>query len=237
MSKKSLLLYSCITLLVAMGWFAYQKATDNTYEGMSIIPEEHEDIPLFEGLEPTEHEYVIDGDYWLDIYDFYSKELPKLGWNVEYEGSALNDKDPENDWSGFYSRWRKEGFNGELTVSAHYNQFEEQTEVKFDKTPIHNTTIWINYTPESICIYESQMDEKCSKVTDQIKIEEIVNFINGAIDWNEEVLPREKTSMIDFGDIKIKVLYENEEEIYFQSKKGTKLMKPDPDFFKLTNLQ
>jgi hypothetical protein len=36
--------------------------------------------------------------------------------------------------------------------------------------------------------------------------------------------------------MEIKVLYENEKEIYFQSEKGVKLMKPELDFFKITNL-
>ncbi|MBT2695855.1 hypothetical protein J7E79_00130 [Bacillus sp. ISL-40] len=106
----------------------------------------------------------------------------------------------------------------------------------FDKTPIFNSTTWINNVPESICIYQSSTDEKCSEIKDEIKIEKIVGFINEAIDWNEEVSPREKTSVIDFGDMSIKVQYENEKEIYFQSEKGTKLMKPEPDFFELTNL-
>lgn len=236
MNKKNGLIIGFILVLIVMGWLVFQKITDDTYEGMSIIPEKHKDIPLFEGLEPTDHEYVIDGNRWIDIYEFYKKELPKLGWNFEYENSALNDNDPENDWSGFNSGWRKEGFKGELSLSAHYNQFEEQTEVIFDKTPIYNSTTWINNVPESICIYQSSTDEKCSEIKDEIKIEKIVGFINDAIDWNEEVSSREKTSVIDFGDMSIKVQYENEKEIYFQSEKGTKLMKPEPDFFELTNL-
>jgi len=62
------------------------------------------------------------------------EELPKHGWKVVYVDSAANDDDSENDWSGFYTRWRKEGFDGELWISAHYNQFANQTEVIFDRT-------------------------------------------------------------------------------------------------------
>ncbi|MFD2806102.1 hypothetical protein ACFSYB_14770 [Litchfieldia salsa] len=36
------------------GLFVYQEVTDETYKGMSIIPEQHEDIPVFSGLEPLE---------------------------------------------------------------------------------------------------------------------------------------------------------------------------------------
>ncbi|WP_079529511.1 hypothetical protein [Halobacillus hunanensis] len=131
--KKQLFIYSCITVLIAAGWFTYEKITSDTYEGMTIVPERHKDIPLFNGLKPTEHQYVIKGNQWNDIYNFYLNELSFRGWKVEYEDSALYDDNNENDWSGFSSRWRKEGFNGELWISAHYNQFTDQTEVIFDK--------------------------------------------------------------------------------------------------------
>ncbi|MBM7585660.1 hypothetical protein JOC86_002202 [Bacillus pakistanensis] len=236
MKKINWLIYGAIAFFIALSWFAYQQITNDTHEGMSIIPEHHKDIPLFEGLKPTEHQYVVKGNKWNDIYNFYLKELPALGWKVEYEDSALNDGDTENDWSGFYSRWRKEGFDGELWISANYNEFEEQTEVIFDKTSLYNSTTWIEDAPESICIYQNQNDEKCSEIEEKSKIEKIVRFINDAIDWDKEVLSREKTSVIELGNIEIKVFYENDKEIYFQSEKGTKMMKPDPDFFKLTNL-
>ncbi|WP_077212323.1 hypothetical protein [Bacillus dakarensis] len=236
MKKLNWLIFGIIIIFIAAGWFVYHKITDDTYQGMSIIPEKHEDIPLFQGLEPTEHVYVLDGNRWNDIYDFYLKKLPQLGWKLEYESSALTDHDSENDWSGFHSRWRKEGFDGELSISAHYNQYEQQTEVSFDQTPIYHSTTWIDQVPESICIYQSMDDETCSEIKDNMKIQQIADFINEAIDWKEEVSPRKNTIVIDFGDMKIKVLYENEKEAYFQSDKGTKLMKPDPDFFEHMNL-
>jgi hypothetical protein len=237
MKKINWIILGSIAILAVTGLFVSQKITDNdTYEGMSIIPEQHDDIPLFDGLELTDHEYVIEGNHWKDIYDFYIKELPKHGWKEEYKGTALEDDKAENDWGGFYSRWRKEGFDGELEISAHYNQFEEQTEVIFDKTPIYNSTTWIDNVPDSICVYENLTDKKCVEIKDQNKIKEIVRFINDAIDWNEKLMSREKKSVIDFGNLNVQVLYENDKEIYFQSEKGTKLMKPDPGFFKLTSL-
>lgn len=236
MNKRNWIISTVILVLIILGLFLYQNKTDNTYQGMSIIPEKHEDIPLFEGLEPTEHQYVLNGNRWIEVYEFYLNELPKLGWSLEYEGSSLNDNDPENDWGGFLSQWRKEGFDGELHISAHYNQYEEQTEVIFDKTSIYNSTTWIEKVPKSICIYQNLNDETCSEKKDQIKIEQIVDFINDAIDWENEVLTRKNSSLIDFGDIKIKVFYEKDKEVYLQSEKGIKLMKPDPGFFKITNL-
>ncbi|WP_156290991.1 hypothetical protein [Oceanobacillus salinisoli] len=237
MSKKSLILYSCFTIIIAVGWFSYQKATDDTYEGMTIIPEQHKDIPLFDGLKPTDHKYVIKGNHWEDIYDFYMSKLPSLGWKVEHEESALDDSDHENDWSGFYSRWRKENFDGELGISVNYNQFDEETEVIFDKTPIYKSTSWVKESPNNICIYETLNQEGCFVIDDKSKVEEIKTLINKAVDWEKEELPnREKTSIIDFGNMEIKVYYGNDKEIYFQSKKGIKVMKPEPEFFELTSL-
>lgn len=236
MKKTNWLIVAFLLMLIVTGWFLYKKITDNAYVGMSIIPEEHNDIPLFKGLKPTEVVYVIDGNQWIAIHDFYQKELPKLGWKLEYEGSELNDNEPGNDWSGFLTRWRKEGFDGLLVISASYNQFEDQTEVIFDNIPIHNSTTWIKNVPESICVYKSLNIEKCSVIKDQHKIKKIVGFINEAMDWNEEILPRKRSSLIQIGDLHIEVHYENEKEIYLLSEKGIKMMKPEPDFFTLTNL-
>lgn len=237
MNKRKFLIVGSVVVSILLGWFAYQKATDDIYEGMSIIPENHKDIPLFEGLEPTRSHYVIKGNRWEQIYNFYMNELPKLGWKVEYEQSALDDNNNENDWSGFYSRWRKEGFDGELRISASYNQYDEKTEVMFDKTPFYKSTSWIEDLPDSICIYETLNDKQCIEINDESKIKEIESLINKAIDWDKEELPhRNKTSVVDFGNLEIKVYYENDKEIYFHSEKGIKLMKPEPEFFRLTNL-
>lgn len=237
MKKIHWLIFTGILILVISGLFLYQKVTDDTYKGMTIIPEDHEDIPLFKGLEPREHDYVIGGDHWVDVYDFYLKELPEQGWALEFEGSALDDSEPDNDWGGFHSGWRKNGFDGELYISAYYNQHDDQTEVMFDKTRIYNSTTWIDTIPESICIYQSLSDEDCFEINDQTKIKQIAAFINeDAFDWKEEVVTRQNTGVIDFGNLKIKVLYGDEIDLYFQSEKGTKMMKADPGFFELTNL-
>lgn len=192
MNKRKFLIVGIVVVSILLGWFAYQKATDDTYEGMSIIPENHKDIPLFEGLEPTRSHYVIKGNRWEQIYNFYMNELPKLGWKVEYEQSALDDNNNENDWSGFYSRWRKERFDGELRISVSYNQYDEKTEVMFDKTPIYKSTTWIVDLPDSICIYESLNDKQCIEINDESKIKEIESLINKAIDWDKEEIPQRK---------------------------------------------
>ncbi|MCM3671324.1 hypothetical protein M3181_20400 [Mesobacillus maritimus] len=237
MNKSKFLLLGIVVILILLGWFAYQKATDDTYEGMSIIPEQHKDIPLFDGLKPSRSHYEIKGNRWEDIYHFYMNELPKLGWEFEHEQTALDDDNYENDWSGFYLLWRKDGFIGELRISASYNHYDEITKVIFDKTPIYKSTSWIEEIPDSICIYETLKDEKCFEVNDQSKIKQIKYLINNATDWAKEELPqREKTSVVDFGNLEITVSYESDKEIYFQSEKGIKIMKPEPEFFELTNL-
>jgi hypothetical protein len=131
------------------------------------------------------------------------------------------------------SRWRKEDFAGELWISAHYNLNEDQTEVMFDKTEILQSTTWIEDVPESICIYQSPTAQNCTKITDKSKIEQITRFINEAMDTNEEVDSRNETLIIDFTDIKVNVFYEDENEIFLQSEKGTKLMKPEQEFLEL----
>ncbi|WP_028784794.1 hypothetical protein [Thalassobacillus devorans] len=139
MNKKRLMLYGLIASLLISSGFVYYKITDDTYEGMSIIPEQHKDIPVYQGLKPTKSNYVSLGNQWTEIYNFYLKELPELGWEVEHADSALDDNNSKNDWSGFHSRWRKEGFDGELWISASYSQFENYTEVTFDKTPLRDS--------------------------------------------------------------------------------------------------
>ncbi|MGJ9386190.1 hypothetical protein [Salipaludibacillus sp. CF4.18] len=234
MKKINWLIYGTITIVIIAGWFTYQKVTDDTYEGMSIIPEQHEDIPLFEGLRPTEHEYFLGGNHWNEIYDFYLKQLPKYGWEVSYKQSS---SDENSDAMGFTSRWRKKGIEWELSIYGSYFKMNNQTEVIFDKTPIYNSTTWIDGVPTSICIHQSSSNDSCTEINDKTQIEGIVRFINEAIDWEEKVLPRKETSVIDIGDKEIKVMYEGDKEIYFLTEKGIKLMKPDPDFFKLTNLK
>ncbi|MFD2806101.1 hypothetical protein [Litchfieldia salsa] len=172
-----------------------------------------------------------------DIYDYYMSELPKQGWQLKYNDSDLNDTDLHNDWSGFDSGWRKEGIDGVLSLAAYYNKSEEQTEVKFDKFPIFMSSSWIEDIPEEICIYKEDSDGECLEVRDKSRISEIVGFINNeAYDYKEDILPRSETSLIDFGSIKVKVLYEDEKTVYFQSKKGVKESKPDPGFLELLKI-
>jgi hypothetical protein len=237
--KKTALLYGCIAVIVIgiLSWISYYNHHSNVYKGMSIIPEQHQDIPLYRGLKPADGHYIVKGNEWKAIYKFYQEKLPSLGWRVQYKVSALDDNNPNNDdWAGFTSRWIKKGFDGELWISASFNKNNRVTEVIFDKTPVITSSSWIKNVPKSICIYKNINDKKCTTINDKNKITKIVDFINNSIDWKGKVLPRKDTSAIAIGNLQIKILYERDKEIYLKSDKGTKIMKPDHEFFKLTNL-
>jgi len=126
--KKPVFLMAITIIIIFAGSLVYIKMTDDTYQGMSIIPEQEKDIPLFKGLEPTRANYVSDGNHLNEVYEFYVNKLPDLGWKSEFIESKFDDKYP-----GFYSRWTKQGFEGELTIFGSYNKFEKQTEVSFDQ--------------------------------------------------------------------------------------------------------
>jgi hypothetical protein len=75
---------------------------------------------------------MISGDRWGEIYTYYNDQLALNGWKVLFEDTSLNNNDSEDEWGGFYSRWRKEGFEGELWLSAGYDKENKQTSVLFD---------------------------------------------------------------------------------------------------------
>jgi hypothetical protein len=230
--KKRNWLYLClIAILFTAGWYGYHAATDDTYEGMSIIPEKTKDIPLYPGLEPTRSDYVMEGDSWREVVAFYEKQLPKHGWNLRMKGSSLDDEDPKNDWSGAYSEWTKGDF--ELRVGASYNQWENQTEVMFDRTPILHSSVWIKQAPASLCIHANSLRSDCEKVSDPSEITAIIHFINNAYDSKEKAPSYKNEGRIDFGTFDVYFYYQESEEIILWSEKGVKIMKPEPEFLAL----
>ncbi|WP_199621979.1 hypothetical protein [Paenibacillus alkalitolerans] len=123
-----------------------------------------------------------------------------------------------------------------MWIWAHYDELDDQTVVVFDKQRVFTSTTWIRNVPSTICIYLREGDGNCDEINDKAKITAIADLINNAIDWEEGTSPRERTSIVDFGTISVRVLYESDKEIYFVSEQGTKLMKPEREFFELTNL-
>jgi len=68
MSKLKWIACGFIVLFIVISCFAYQKITDDTYMGMSIIPEQRTDLPLYKGLKPTEDEYVVEGNQLINLF-------------------------------------------------------------------------------------------------------------------------------------------------------------------------
>jgi hypothetical protein len=232
--KTSYFVAGLVAILIVAAWFVHHKRSiEEAYSGMSIIPGQRKDVPLFEGLKPSNPDFVMKGNHWKEIYEFYLQELPKHGWKAEHKITRTNET---GDSHSFDTSWRKKGLDWELTVMGGYIKMTNQTEVIFDKLPILTSTTWINHAPQSICIYHNLTDNNCVVIKDKKKIDGIVRFINSGIDWDKKVEPHAKTGMIVVGDFKIKVFYEADEEVYLQTEKGTKLMKPEPEFFQLTGL-
>jgi hypothetical protein len=124
--KKILLMKISIPLmLLAVILITYHSLTNSTYAGMTIIPEKHDDIPLYSKLKPKKAAYIVSGEKWEEIYFYYLNELPKYGWEKEYSQA-------EEGWDGFMSRWTKKDFEGTLSIDGFYNPFTEKTEVIFD---------------------------------------------------------------------------------------------------------
>ncbi|RSL30382.1 hypothetical protein D7Z54_26455 [Salibacterium salarium] len=129
--KSKWLMVFLVTIFIFISWYTYQKVTDDTHEGRSIIPEEHEDIPMYEELKSRQHTYIIRGNKFDSIHSFYMEQLKQNDWELTYE-------EKRNEF--FMTRWEKEGFNGELLVFAQYNEHEEETKVIFDKISVHKSS-------------------------------------------------------------------------------------------------
>ncbi|MFC0524843.1 hypothetical protein ACFFGV_14790 [Pontibacillus salicampi] len=215
-------------ILVLTGLFAYQEGNSDVYEGMSIIPEEEEDIPLYEGLTPKRNTYVIEGNQVDTLYSYYIKELSNAGWKL-----AMEDRRE----SSFRSVWEKEEFSGELNVRAHYEKTKGQTAMVFDHHPSMSTTTWIEQPPSSMCVYVQASDENCTAIKDPRHINDLMHIINQAIDVEHQSYQTGyEKSELDAGGQSIMVYHAQGKPLYFESEQGMKMMKPESDFFELTNI-
>jgi hypothetical protein len=71
-------------------------------------------------------------------------------------------------------------------------------------------------------------------MVDKEIIQSLVDFINDGIDWDDQPIePRSHIKTYKFDHLTVEVLYEGDKEIYLKSDKGTKVMKPEPEFLKL----
>lgn len=235
MRTKGLIMTFLSFLLAAGGWYFYQMEREERYNGMSIVPERTKDIPLYEGLKPGGGpSYVIEGQHWQEILDYYKVVLPENGWTdtfIQASNSA------EKDGAGFMSTWKKPGQDWELSIDAGYFQQDNMTKVIFDKRNILTASKWIKETPEEICINEQpDRSDECFKLTDKQSIKEIVELVNDGFDWEKERIPYLGKSTILLDAFRVEVFYDLEKGIYLVSEKGTKWMKPEPEFFMLTRI-
>ncbi|CAM4017866.1 hypothetical protein [Mesobacillus thioparans] len=221
-------------LLFAAIFVYFQHMRTEKYEGLDLIPERTEDIPLYSGLEADSPVYKIKGDHWDEILNFYEHALPQNGWNLIMKQAS---SDPAEDGAGFISNWEKEGRKWVLSISASYFRNTDQTEVTFDKTEPLKAAKWINSDVPEVCINEQpERSEDCFKMTDRKTIDRIGEMINQAPEAGGHQLFYKNKSTIEFGDLKIMVYYDLEKGIYFVSDKGTKWMKPEREFFELTRI-
>lgn len=220
---------------LAAGLFFYQQEREARYKGQSFIPERSEDVPLYAGLKPDgSPEYIIEGNHWEEILNFYKKKLPENGWEADY----IQKTDvPSEDGAGFISRWTKLGEKSELWIGAGYFQNLNQTEVIFDKHQSVSASVWIEDIPNEICINEQpDRSNDCFKMTDQSAIHQIAEMVNNAINLEKEPMSLDGKSTIEFGSLQIDVYYDLEKGIYLVSEKGKKIMKPEKEFFELTRI-
>jgi uncharacterized protein with PQ loop repeat len=221
--------------LISGGLFFYFQERQERYDGLSFIPERSKDVPLYEGLKPNGAPgYIMSGDHWQDIMSFYRTVLPKNGWIEVYIQSSGASTE---DGAGFLSAWQKEGQDWELTIDAGYYENTDRTEVTFDKRERITSSKWIANQPDTICINEQpDRGDDCFPISDQHAISQIIELINGAMDWKKEQILYDGKSVLTAGSLNIQVSYDLEKGILLVSDKGTKWMKPEKEFFELTRI-
>jgi phosphoribosylanthranilate isomerase len=142
----------------------------------------------------------------------------------------------------FKSTWTKDGFEGELSLSAGYFQAENVT-VRFDQHIPPKITSWIDKPPASLCVYANPSEENCTTIEDK-DIEKIVHFIDEIAYDTSQFEQQQQYGIIEFlndsGEtyFSVKVHYSKEGQILFlESEKGEKEMKPEGEFFEWTKLE
>ncbi|WP_079509188.1 hypothetical protein [Mesobacillus jeotgali] len=227
------LIILCVLLIVIIINY-FQQIQEEKYEGLEIIPEHTEDIPVYIGLEAESPVYKIKGDHWADIMRFYNLELPDNGWSLNMQQSS---PDSSEDGAGFISSWEKEGKDWILTIRGAYYKNTDQTEVTYDRTEPLKAAPWIETEVSEICINEQpDRSQDCFMMTDKNTIDRITEMINSATEADNQQIDYKEKSAIQFNTMKITVYYDLEKGIYFLSEKGTKWMKPEKEFFELTRI-
>ncbi|KZE68828.1 hypothetical protein AWM68_00695 [Fictibacillus phosphorivorans] len=220
---KKILIMACVCIaFFVSGVSVYSYMNEkNRYAAVTVVPEQRDDLPLYKGLEFQEHNYLMKGNHWYDVYVFYKKQMPLHGWKLVHKQASIEGS------GGFITSWEKD--HSELFIDGGWNPHENTTEVKFDLRPIIRSTSWIESIPSSICVYASKEAETCSTLSDQKKIEQFVNWVNDeAMDKEDAPLQKDYGIVVVNGK-KIEIHYDPELPSFtLKSADGRKQLKPEP---------
>jgi hypothetical protein len=213
-----------LSILIPVIFFGYVTFSgldrEDEYAGLTVIPEKRKDLPLYRGLVRTEFEYVIEGNHWKAIYDYYMKQLPKNGWELSHKQVFLED-------TGYFTMtWSKH--EEELEIHGGWNPDENKSSAVFDLRSKLHFSSWIKRIPEKACVYASPEAATCHEISDQRKREQLAQWVNNeAYDKKDAPLQKEY-GIIMVDHLRIEVHYDPKLPSFtLKSKLGRKVMKPE----------
>lgn len=199
--KKRIVLSFVFILLIISSVAIYKYVLEkDRYSSVSIVPENRNDLPLYDGLEFQENHYLIKGNHWNNIYEFYRDTLPNHGWKLVFKQASIEDS------GGFMLRFQKK--DKELHIGGGWNPYANETETTFDLNPVLHKTMWIDQKPRSICVYLNKNAVNCNKITDQNKIEQFIKMVDeDAVNKDDAPLQKE-FGIVDVNGEKIEIHYD-----------------------------
>ncbi|MFZ3591794.1 hypothetical protein ACOI1C_21915 [Bacillus sp. DJP31] len=201
-------------------YFILSGATSqDVHSGMSIIPEETTDLPLYIGLRARSSDYIIKNDQHKEIYDFYLRELPLKGWKL------INSRIHKG--LGFEQSWSKPSKKRELYILSTISDNQKETYVVFDENSIIQNDIWF-IEVKTIC-EEKNKSEICITIEDDPKAKKFIDFINANANLEESSIKfkdRELILNLTFNNINKESMnldiYQREDLYFLVSSKGVK---------------
>lgn len=199
-------------------YFSIYEKYPNAHEGMSVIPENTDDIPLYKGLTPRDSDYVINGNKTKDIFDYYELNLEKNGWKT------ISSKYHEQ-YQGFEQDWEKEG--EVLHLLSQYQEAEDETTVLFDKRNAPNELI---SSYQKVCMIKNEQEECLSEADASLLVEQInlgakIGALPASTQKISEILIKPMNLKVNF----YSRLEDGNKYYYAVSKDGVLEMKPDED--------
>jgi hypothetical protein len=235
MKKEKILIIFTVLLLSVISVFIYFlkfHTPSDAYEGMSVIVEKTKDIPFYEGLRPKDAEYYIKGDKTKELFDYYSKNLPKNGWNEI--NSTFNSK-----YLGFTQDWEKEGQI--LHLVSQFNKDNNRTYILFDKREAPKSIV---FDFEELCLLNNDNTNKtCLNKKSSQLVESFIEQLNNSTSTE---LPKDLTKKASFRiepqNVIIDIFKDNttgqNNEIYYAEVNGeVRELKPESELIELINLE